>query len=61
MSHWYIPIIAALPATLATILIFLDQQITAVIINRKENKLKVNHRNQNHQKSTIVWCSYIFT
>lgn len=32
---------AALPALLATILIFMDQQITAVIINRKENKLKV--------------------
>ncbi len=33
---------ALLPALLATILIFMDQQITAVIINRKENKLKVN-------------------
>lgn len=30
-----------LPAALATILLFLDQQITAVIVNRKENKLKV--------------------
>ncbi len=33
---------ALLPALLATILIFMDQHITAVIINRKENKLKVN-------------------
>jgi hypothetical protein len=33
---------ALLPALLATILIFMDQQITAVITNRKENKLKVN-------------------
>lgn len=32
---------AALPALLGTILIFMDQQITAVIVNRKENKLKV--------------------
>lgn len=32
---------AALPALLCTILIFMDQQITAVIINRKEHKLKV--------------------
>lgn len=32
--------IAALPAILGTILIFMDQQITAVIVNRKENKLK---------------------
>lgn len=31
---------AVVPALLAVILIFLDQQITAVIVNRKENKLK---------------------
>jgi len=30
-----------LPALLVTILIFMDQQISAVIVNRKENKLKV--------------------
>lgn len=29
------------PALLVTILIFMDQQISAVIVNRKENKLKV--------------------
>ena len=34
-------VIAVLPALLGTILIFMDQQITAVIVNRKENKLKV--------------------
>lgn len=34
------PLVAALPALLGTILIFMDQQITAVIVNRKENKLK---------------------
>ncbi|CAL1688446.1 unnamed protein product [Lasius platythorax] len=33
-------IVACLPALLGTILIFMDQQITAVIVNRKENKLK---------------------
>jgi solute carrier family 4 (sodium bicarbonate transporter), member 10 len=32
--------LAVVPAILGTILIFMDQQITAVIINRKENKLK---------------------
>ncbi|XP_055642605.1 electroneutral sodium bicarbonate exchanger 1 isoform X15 [Toxorhynchites rutilus septentrionalis] len=32
--------LAVLPALLGTILIFMDQQITAVIINRKEHKLK---------------------
>uniref|UniRef100_A0A914YRV1 Bicarbonate transporter-like transmembrane domain-containing protein n=1 Tax=Panagrolaimus superbus TaxID=310955 RepID=A0A914YRV1_9BILA len=31
---------AILPALLACVLIFMDQQITAVIVNRKENKLK---------------------
>uniref|UniRef100_T1IXB9 Anion exchange protein n=1 Tax=Strigamia maritima TaxID=126957 RepID=T1IXB9_STRMM len=36
---WCIPL-TILPAMLATILIFMDQMITAVIINRKENKLK---------------------
>ncbi|KAI8427539.1 hypothetical protein MSG28_002055 [Choristoneura fumiferana] len=33
-------LVAILPAILGTILIFMDQQITAVIVNRKENKLK---------------------
>ncbi|XP_037039833.1 electroneutral sodium bicarbonate exchanger 1 isoform X3 [Bradysia coprophila] len=33
-------IVAIAPALLGTILIFMDQQITAVIVNRKENKLK---------------------
>ena len=33
--------IAIVPAIIATILIFMDQQITAVIVNRKEFKLKV--------------------
>ncbi|KAL9929756.1 na[+]-driven anion exchanger 1 isoform 3-T3 [Glossina fuscipes fuscipes] len=49
--NWFIPpftennpfwscIAAVVPAMLGTILIFMDQQITAVIVNRKENKLK---------------------
>ena len=33
---------SALPALLVTILLFMDQQITAVIVNRKEHKLKVS-------------------
>lgn len=33
--------LAIIPAIIATILVFLDQQITAVIINRKEFQLKV--------------------
>ncbi|XP_046442377.1 sodium bicarbonate cotransporter 3-like isoform X1 [Daphnia pulex] len=39
-NPWWIIPGAMLPAALATILLFLDQQITAVIVNRKENKLK---------------------
>ncbi|XP_046607343.1 sodium-driven chloride bicarbonate exchanger [Neodiprion virginianus] len=39
-NPWWSSIVAVLPALLGTILIFMDQQITAVIVNRKENKLK---------------------
>ncbi|XP_060608541.1 electrogenic sodium bicarbonate cotransporter 1-like isoform X2 [Ruditapes philippinarum] len=39
-NPWWLAIAAAVPALLSVILIFLDQQITAVIVNRKENKLK---------------------
>ncbi|KAK9537559.1 hypothetical protein VZT92_005165 [Zoarces viviparus] len=39
-NPWWTTIIAVFPALLCTILIFMDQQITAVIINRKEHKLK---------------------
>ncbi|ELU05030.1 hypothetical protein CAPTEDRAFT_177933 [Capitella teleta] len=42
-SQWWLAILAAVPAILATILIFLDQQITAVIVNRREHKLKKPH------------------
>uniref|UniRef100_A0A8C2RU77 Anion exchange protein n=1 Tax=Capra hircus TaxID=9925 RepID=A0A8C2RU77_CAPHI len=43
-NPWWTLLIAAIPALLCTILIFMDQQITAVIINRKEHKLKVTFR-----------------
>uniref|UniRef100_A0A667ZXT1 Anion exchange protein n=1 Tax=Myripristis murdjan TaxID=586833 RepID=A0A667ZXT1_9TELE len=39
-NPWWTLLVSALPALLCTILIFMDQQITAVIINRKEHKLK---------------------
>uniref|UniRef100_A0A7N6AJD9 Anion exchange protein n=1 Tax=Anabas testudineus TaxID=64144 RepID=A0A7N6AJD9_ANATE len=39
-NPWWTTIITFIPALLCTILIFMDQQITAVIINRKEHKLK---------------------
>ncbi|GAA6086244.1 electroneutral sodium bicarbonate exchanger 1 isoform X1 [Tachysurus ichikawai] len=39
-NPWWTVLAAAIPSMLCTILIFMDQQITAVIINRKEHKLK---------------------
>jgi len=39
-GKWWLFFLAIVPALLATILIFMDQHITAVIVNRKENKLK---------------------
>lgn len=40
-NKWYWLFAGLPPAFLSTILIFMDQQITAVIVNRKENKLNV--------------------
>jgi len=39
-NPWWSGLVAVVPALLACILIFMDQQITAVIVNRKEHKLK---------------------
>uniref|UniRef100_A0A8C0DCL5 Anion exchange protein n=1 Tax=Balaenoptera musculus TaxID=9771 RepID=A0A8C0DCL5_BALMU len=39
-NPWWVYLVSILPALLVTILIFMDQQITAVIVNRKENKLR---------------------
>ena len=41
-NPWWTSILAVVPALLACILLFMDQQITAVIVNRKEHKLKVS-------------------
>merc|ERR1711936_1426531 len=38
-NPFYTIFVAIVPALLATILLFMDQQITAVIVNRKEHKL----------------------
>lgn len=48
-NPWWLYIAACLPALLASILVFLDQQITSVIVNRKENKLVV--------RFSIIFCS----
>ncbi|CAI9721653.1 sodium bicarbonate cotransporter 3-like isoform X1 [Octopus vulgaris] len=42
-NPWWTILAAIIPAMLCTILIFMDQQITTVIVNRKENKLKKGH------------------
>lgn len=47
-EQWWLGIVAVVPALLATILIFLDQQITAVIVNRKDHRLQV--------RASLVWC-----
>ncbi|KAJ8285336.1 hypothetical protein GJAV_G00025670 [Gymnothorax javanicus] len=39
-NPWWVYLASSLPALLVTILLFMDQQITAVIVNRKEHKLK---------------------
>ncbi|XP_072368358.1 electrogenic sodium bicarbonate cotransporter 1-like [Scyliorhinus torazame] len=39
-NEWWMCFIATVPALLVTILVFMDQQITALILNRKEHKLK---------------------
>ena|SRR6218665_2535286 len=41
-NDWFWIFAGLPPALLATILIFMDQQITSVIVNRKENKLLVS-------------------
>ncbi len=43
-NPWWTAIVAIVPALLATILIFMDQQITAVIVNRKEHKLQAQNK-----------------
>ncbi|XP_051487536.1 anion exchange protein 4 [Apus apus] len=39
-NPWWVCLVSVVPAVLATILIFMDQQITAVILNRREYKLQ---------------------
>jgi len=48
VTYWWLVPLAALPAFLGTILVFLDHQITSVIVNRKEHKLKVSESIKGH-------------
>lgn len=64
-NPWWWYLASAVPALLVTILIFMDQQISAVIVNRKENKLKVRlwpNRNKKLilQKKNLCWFSIYF-
>uniref|UniRef100_A0A452GPJ5 Anion exchange protein n=1 Tax=Gopherus agassizii TaxID=38772 RepID=A0A452GPJ5_9SAUR len=40
VNPWWVCLLSAVPAVLVIILIFMDQQITAVILNRKEYRLQ---------------------
>ena len=40
-NPWWTMLAASIPALLTTILVFMDQQITAVIVNKREHKLRV--------------------
>ena len=56
-NPWWIILAASIPALLATILVFMDQQITALIVNRREHKLKVcidNNDNDNDNDNDSI-------
>ncbi|KAM4635186.1 electrogenic sodium bicarbonate cotransporter 1-like isoform 3-T4 [Polymixia lowei] len=61
-NPWWVYLAAAIPALLVTILIFMDQQITAVIVNRKEHKLKKGagyHLDLFWVAVLIIICSFL--
>ncbi|CAG5122270.1 unnamed protein product [Candidula unifasciata] len=61
-NPWWTTLAALIPALLCTILIFMDQQITAVIVNRKENKLQKGsgyHLDLFVVALLIVICSFL--
>lgn len=58
-NPWWVYLASALPALLVTILVFMDQQITAVIVNRKEHKLKVKQETSPRYNKTSVKTQWI--
>ncbi|TDH02264.1 hypothetical protein EPR50_G00171280 [Perca flavescens] len=61
-NPWWVYLAATIPAILVTILIFMDQQITAVIVNRKEHKLKKGagyHLDLLLVSILIILCSFM--
>uniref|UniRef100_A0A0N5AHG9 Anion exchange protein n=1 Tax=Syphacia muris TaxID=451379 RepID=A0A0N5AHG9_9BILA len=62
IEGWYVAAIAVFPAMFYTILIVMDQQITAVIINRNDNKLRKGygyHLDLFVIAGLIVICSFL--
>jgi sodium bicarbonate transporter 10 len=59
MNPIWTPIVAIVPALLGSILIFMDQQITAVIVNRKEHKLTVSISKFKYQKTYSYTCTIL--
>ena len=61
-NPWWVDVfLAPVLAILATILIFMDQQITAVIVNRKEHKLKKGGGYQKYLINLIKLLNNSFT
>ncbi|GAU87511.1 hypothetical protein RvY_00343 [Ramazzottius varieornatus] len=57
-NPWWTSLAAIIPALFAVILIFMDQEITAVIVNRSENKLKKGYGY--HLDLLVLTISVIF-
>ena len=55
-NPWYTALVAVVPALLGSILIFMDQQITAVIVNRKEHLMK---KGPGYHLDLLVLCVII--
>uniref|UniRef100_A0A4W5PEP0 Anion exchange protein n=1 Tax=Hucho hucho TaxID=62062 RepID=A0A4W5PEP0_9TELE len=56
-NPWWVYLASFVPALLVTILIFMDQQISAVIVNRKENKLRGLQYILNGTVTSMTSCS----
>lgn len=60
-NPWWICLASVVPAILVTILIFMDQQITAVILNRKEYKLQVSRTQGCQQGAGYRWGTLLYS
>uniref|UniRef100_A0A8C8E8G0 Solute carrier family 4 member 9 n=1 Tax=Otus sunia TaxID=257818 RepID=A0A8C8E8G0_9STRI len=58
-NPWWVCLVSPVPAVLITILIFMDQQITAVILNRREYKLELREHGplgESHPADPLPSC-----